>query len=415
MSKKSKKARADKPSAIESIKAAKAKRGDMKVVRETPGPEITEPFLPEGETKPPEGETPAPTPPAEEPVTPESPGERMAREATEAVTTGEVSVRKKDVIRRYKDTLPVRLSEHEMAAAAGRAGVSWDVVLAAKATLATESATLRAAVKAAEVEHGKVMQAINQGTEMREVDCIDVLDWEKKIVFTERLDLDEGHDGRIVTRRNMTEEERQFPLPIEGGDAPVIDTPDPLASAQILSSISKRVAPEWHKEGDICKSTVGRCRKRHITNPDVLTKAGIKYERPPMAEPEPDQAERAQLGEGLAAEHVPDVETPGEVEQVLNEKPKPDGWMADSPDAMYRGKHVDDGTRCFRTDCEREHEHAKEPAPMATPTTDDVLAVDSAEGGVLENVDDVVDDGEYFPNDEPVDDDEQPLEGGEDR
>jgi hypothetical protein len=261
--------------------------------------------------------------------------------------------RKRDIIRRFKDTLTVKLTDHELADISGKASTTWDAVVAAEKDLAEKSKELRTAVKAAKLAHAKVMEQISTGSGTAEVECIDVLDWDRKLVFTERLDLDEDHDGRIITRRAMTEEERQFPLKLEG-DAPADPVPDQgqtLSALAKVAELAKDTKPtvRWHRDGKVCGKAEGSCRRPHVTDAEILRRAGVEPAAPPVEEtkaPEPEPP--APEGETIA----------------------PPSDTRDEPaESTFRGQH-EDRSVCYDDDCTQPHAMPRSVSSSTPPAED---------------------------------------------
>jgi hypothetical protein len=286
----------------------------------------------------------------------ETRGQRLAREAASSVTNAQqnAKARKRDIIRRFKDTLNVKLDEHELATIAGRGSRTWDAVVAAEKKLKEDSAALRNAVKIAKLEHSKIMDSVSTGMGTAEVECVDILDWEKKLVFTERLDVDEDDDLRIISRRAMTEDERQYPLKIDG--API--EPDPVAAAQIIAGLAERFeAPktQWHRKGDVCKQA--GCRRQHVTDPEVLKRAGITPEDAPASEA-PAAAEETPAPEGETI--APVIEPPAAEGETT---PAPTETNDAPEESSFRGEH-EDRSVCYDDACTLTHGISRSTMPV---------------------------------------------------
>jgi hypothetical protein len=351
-------------------------------------------------------ETPAATPEPEKTKTPEpaaaaepsqeaaeSITERLKRQATDDAARADGNAKRTmSVVKRESRRVPVKLNDMAIAKSAKLAAEQFKVLQDAREDAKKKIAEIKKGVQEKEVEHAKLMSALDTGIGEELVTCEDRMDWDSKLVLSVRLDLPEDDPNFIMERRTMTEAELQYPLKLDPIQEPTkLDAAKALTKVGELADAASAPAPTWHRDGKLCRKGDG-CKRPHV-NPELLRKAGVKdIEQPALVPdlgiitPPVDEAVEVsseyvtapspESGEPWTSEDVRQLEAGANdeaaVEAAVNGKAPidPNDWRRQDPKTMFRGRHMappdGDGANCFRAgECDQMHTQGIEPNPDA--------------------------------------------------
>ena len=225
------------------------------------------------------------------PAEPAPPAEPAAEVApVETVADAAVPQVRKAVLRRRTLPLPVRLDDHAIAEKTREVSDAWQDVLSAREQLKAATASHRKLLKEREAKHAVLMEEIEKGAATVDIVCDDLLDWDRRMVITVRTDVDVDDPRRVIEQRSMTEQELQYPLQLGGpeAEAPVATPGETLKQ---IANVADGNAPplRWHaKDGKLCAKEA--CKRRHTTSAELLKRAGVEPEVPPVTTFEASEA-----------------------------------------------------------------------------------------------------------------------------
>lgn len=113
------------------------------------------------------------------------------------------------------DTLPVKLTDREVMDRGAELAATFDEIATEALQFKEFAASAKARVKSLEAKVDRLVKAIRRREEDREVELLEISDWDSRRVSIRRADT-----GEEVSSRAMTEEELQKPLPFRIPDDP---------------------------------------------------------------------------------------------------------------------------------------------------------------------------------------------------